>query len=384
MKEKTSDNPDAFLGYAKQLYRGLLYLVKKTAIVSIENNDDICVYDGYGYLVLEQVKDKNKRKVTVISDDFLDTILNWVKLYQQDKNKFNNRTKCVLALLLKNDVDDIIQSATVAKALNDCEDVYNKILARIKQQKKNSAYVSDFEKYKNDIIAILQYFEVSRPENSAELDCIDVIKNFLKGKMDASHIENCAQQLLGWFLEKTVNKETKETKNIEVTYNDFLAAFSKLNGNNIVVNYPQKEQISSNINDDSKMFIRQLKLLELNPVMIDEAKCDYWSWQYLQNYDLKDGRITTKEIDKMYGNLCSRWRMNKENIEIDNINDEVQFGKKLYFTSLKEKVQISGVTIQGDDVCISRGVHNYLADDIKKYDIGWHPKFKELLDENSK
>ena len=289
MKKKTSDNPDAFLGYAKQLYRGLFYLVKKTDSIRIENNDDICVYDEYGYLVLEQVKDKNKRKVTAISDDFLDTILNWVKLYQQDRNKFSNRTKCVLALLLKNDVDDIIQSATVAKAFNDCENVYNKILARVKQQKKNSAYVSDFEKYKKDVIAILQYFEVSRPENSAELDCLDVIKNFLKDKVDSSHIENCAQQLLGWFLEKTVNKKTKETKNIEVTYNDFLAAFSKLNGNNIVVNYPQKEQISSNINDDSKMFIRQLKLLELNPVMIDEAKCDYWSWQYLQNYDLKDG-----------------------------------------------------------------------------------------------
>lgn len=382
MKKKTSDNPDAFLGYTKQLYRGLFYLVKKTATVSIENNDDICVYDEYGYLVLEQVKDKNK-KVTVISDDFLDTVLNWVKLYQQNRNKFSNRTKCVLALLLKNDVDDIIQSATVAKAFNDCENVYSKILARIKQQKKASSYVSDFEKYKNDIIEVLQYFDVSRPENSAEIDCLNEIKNFLKDKMDTSHIDNCAEQLLGWFLEKTVNQETKKTKNITVSFNDFLAAFSKLNGNNIVVNYPQKEQISYYVNDN-KIFIQQLKLLELNSVMINDAKCDYLSWQYLQNNDLKDGRITTKEIDKMCENLCSLWRMNKENIEIDNINDDIQFGKRLYFTSLKEKVQINGVTIQGDDVCISRGVHNYLADDIEKYDIGWHPKFKELLDENSK
>lgn len=382
MKKKTSDNPDAFLGYTKQLYRGLFYLVKKTATVSIENNDDICVYDEYGYLVLEQVKDKNK-KVTVISDDFLDTVLNWVKLYQQNRNKFSNRTKCVLALLLKNDVDDIIQLATVAKAFNDCENVYSKILARIKQQKKASSYVSDFEKYKNDIIEVLQYFDVSRPENSAEIDCLNEVKNFLKDKMDTSHIDNCAEQLLGWFLEKTVNQETKKTKNITVSFNDFLAAFSKLNGNNIVVNYPQKEQISYYVNDN-KIFIQQLKLLELNSVMINDAKCDYLSWQYLQNNDLKDGRITTKEIDKMYENLCSLWRMNKENIEIDNINDDIQFGKRLYFTSLKEKVQINGVTIQGDDVCISRGVHNYLADDIEKYDIGWHPKFKELLDENSK
>ena len=44
--------------------------------------------------------------------------------------------------------------------------------------------------------------------------------------MNSSHIENCAQQLLGWFLEKTVNKETKKTKNIEVTYNDFQIALS--------------------------------------------------------------------------------------------------------------------------------------------------------------
>ena len=42
--------------------------------------------------------------------------------------------------------------------------------------------------------------------------------------------------------------------------------------------------------------------------------------------------------------------MNKENIEIYNINDDVQFGKKLYFTSLKEKVQINGVTIQGANI----------------------------------
>ena len=383
MKKKTSDNPDAFLGYTKQLYRGLFYLVKKTATVSIENNDDICVYDEYGYLVLEQVKDKNK-KVTVISDDFLDTVLNWVKLYQQNRNKFSNRTKCILALLLKNDVDDIIQSATVAKAFNDCENVYSKILARIKQQKKASSYVSDFEKYKNDIIEVLQYFDVSRPENSAEIDCLNEIKNFLKDKMDTSHIDNCAEQLLGWFLEKTVNQETKKTKNITVSFNDFLAAFSKLNGNNIVVNYPQKEQISYNINDETQIFIKQLRLLELEDVMINEARCDYWSWQYLRNNDLKDGRITAKEIYNMYDNLCSQWRINKSNIEIDNINDGVKFGKRLYFTSLNEKVQINGVIIQGNELSISRGVYNYLADDIEKYDIGWHPKFKELLDENSK
>lgn len=384
MKKKTSDNPDAFLGYAKQLYRGLFYLVKKTANVSIEKNDDICVSDEYGYLILEQVKDKNKRKVTVSSDDFLDSILNWVKLYQQNRDKFNYRTKCVLALLLKNDVDDIIQSATVVQNYKDGETVYNKILAQIKQKKKDSVYVSDFEKCKNDIIAVLQYFEVSRPENSAELDCLEEIKKFLKNKMDSSHIENCAQQLLGWFLEKTVNKETKETKNIEVTYNDFLIAFSKLGGNNIVINYPRKEQISYNVNDETQVFIQQLKLLKLDDFMINEAKCDYWSWLYLENNDLNDGRITSKEINNMYSGLCSRWRMNKTITETETNTDDIQFGVKLYLKSLREKVQINGVTIQGDDVCISRGVHNYLADDIEKYNIGWHPKFKELLNENSK
>lgn len=60
MRNNPSDSVDGFLGYANQIYRGLGYLIDKLSTVLIEKDDDVVVSDDYGYLFLEQVKEKEK------------------------------------------------------------------------------------------------------------------------------------------------------------------------------------------------------------------------------------------------------------------------------------------------------------------------------------
>lgn len=376
MKKKTTDNPDSFLGYAKQVYRGLFYLLKKQTSVFIEKNDDILVSDEYGYLVLEQVKDKNTKKIMATSPDFLDTILHWADLYEHNKEKFNDRTKCVLALLLKNEIDELILSCEMAKTKSECEEIYLKILTKLKTLKQRSYYL-DFEKHKTALLKIIKIFETTAPIISARDDCENEIKNFLEDKIEKARIKNYSEQILGWFFKAAVNDENKQLRLINITFDDFISKCLRLNGENIQVNYPEPYQLEKSFDDYSKIFVKQLKLLNLDKELIDDAVLAFWSWDYLLNNDFKDGRVTMPEINRMYSNLCARWRSNKMEISCQCLG--VEMGKRLYRQSLREKVQISGVSIYGDEESISRGVHNYLANDIEKYNIGWHPDFKVLL-----
>lgn len=378
MKKRTPDNPDSFLGYAKQIYRGLFYLLKKRANVYIEKNDDIYVYDDYGFLVLEQVKDLKLNKLTATNPNFLDTILNWANIYTKHKNKFNDRTKCILALLLKNQTDDLIMSCELAKTDKECEKAYLNILAKIKSS-KDTSYSQDFQKYKSAILKIIKIFEIEKPIISAKDDCEQEIKNFLQGKISKERVKNYSDQILGWFLKATVNIENKQLREVHVTFDDLCQKCFQLNGETIHVNYPDISQLEKSFDEHSKMYVRQLELLNLDEIFINEAIEDFLSWDYLLNNDFKDGRVTSPEINKMYNNLCSRWRVNKLDLEYQCSG--IEMGRRLYIQSLKEPVQILGVSIYGDPMCISRGVHNYLADNIDKYNIGWHPNFKELLDD---
>ena len=124
MRNNPSDSVDGFLGYANQIYRGLGYLIDKLSTVLIEKDDDVVVSDDYGYLFLEQVKEKEKVIFRVTSPDFLKTLKNWVNLYINKKDKFNERTKCILTLVCRNEVDDDLILFNNAKNMEDCEEAY--------------------------------------------------------------------------------------------------------------------------------------------------------------------------------------------------------------------------------------------------------------------
>ena len=135
MRNNPSDSVDGFLGYANQIYRGLGYLIDKLSTVLIEKDDDVVVSDDYGYLFLEQVKEKEKVIFRVTAPDFLKTLKNWVNLYINKKDKFNERTKCILTLVCRNEVDDDLILFNNAKNMEDCEEAYHKLIQRIKNIK---------------------------------------------------------------------------------------------------------------------------------------------------------------------------------------------------------------------------------------------------------
>ena len=167
MRNNPSDSVDGFLGYANQIYRGLGYLIDKLSTVLIEKDDDVVVSDDYGYLFLEQVKEKEKVIFRVTSPDFLKTLKNWVNLYINKKDKFNERTKCILTLVCRNEVDDDLILFNNAKNMEDCEEAYHKLIQRIKNI-KDTSYRDFFTAHKNETIQILKIFEIYKPHKELQ------------------------------------------------------------------------------------------------------------------------------------------------------------------------------------------------------------------------
>lgn len=382
MRNNPSDSVDGFLGYANQIYRGLGYLIDKLSTVLIEKDDDVVVSDDYGYLFLEQVKEKEKVIFRVTSPDFLKTLKNWVNLYINKKDKFNERTKCILTLVCRNEVDDDLILFNNAKNMEDCEEAYHKLIQRIKNI-KDTSYRDFFTAHKNETIQILKIFEIYKPHKELQNELNDLIIKNLSDKISSNRFNNFIDQIIGWFFRLAVNEKNKKLSLIEIKYSDFLKKCLKLNGEVEIINYPTQEQICKNHNNYSDRYIKQLKIINMDKNIIDSATTDYLSWEYLRNNDFRDGRFSQEDLNNTYSNLYNSWNEKKLRVNMQPTLNSEDKGKALYLDCLEEKVYISGVSIQGNEKCISRGAYNFLAnqDDDIEYSIGWHPDYKVRLNE---
>lgn len=382
MSNNSSDSVDGFLGYANQIYRGLGYLIDKQSTVLIEKDDDVVVSDDYGYLCLEQVKEKENTLLRVTSPDFLKTLKNWVTLYITKKDKFNDRTKCILTLVCRNEVDEDLIQFNNAISAEDCKEAYLRLIQRVKNI-KDTSYRKFFTTYKGETTKILGIFEIYKPHSELQKELNDIMVKKLAGMISSNRFNNFTEQIIGWFFKLAVNEKNKQLSLIEIKYDNFLKKCFKLNGEVEIINYPTKEQISNDCSNYSNRYIRQLEIINMDKSIIAAATTDYLSWEYLRNNDFRDGRFSQQDLNNTYSNLYSSWNERKTRVNLNtNLGDEAK-GKTLYLDCLEEKVYISGVYIQGNEKCISRGAHNFLAnqENDNGYSIGWHPDYKVKLNE---
>ena len=145
-----------------------------------------------------------------------------------------NNLKEIENQLLKNEIDELILSCEMAKTKSECEEIYLKILTKLKTLKQRSYYL-DFEKHKTALLKIIKIFETTAPIISARDDCENEIKNFLEDKIEKARIKNYSEQILGWFFKAAVNDENKQLRLINITFDDFISKCLRLNGENIQV-----------------------------------------------------------------------------------------------------------------------------------------------------
>lgn len=381
MVKKSSDNPDAMLGYSRQAWRALYHLISTRKDVFLEKHDDVSVLNDTVFLILEQIKDKDK-KLTATSDDFFKTLLSWAKKYKNEPQKFCADTKCILYQSFNIEPDLIIQKVSEAKDDKEANDVYELLLQEIQKTQKQD-YIENMIKLKTEFLYVISHFKFEQAHSSPGLEneTREFVKRWVKDfspKEDADFVTN---SLIGWFLENINKDRNKQKHEIKIFYNDFLKKYSSLiSSSDEVVTFTQKEDIPEN--EEKQYYVKQLELLNLEEKKIQDAIYKYLSWIELIDKNVANGKITQNNLNSSYGEFHENWDMNKNDILLQNQNlNEEEIGKLIYYKSLREKFKIQGVEIKnGNDIDISKGVCSYLSNkEVSDYEIGWHPRYKELI-----
>lgn len=380
---------EIFNGFIKQVPRAMFYLLKGAHSVKIESEDDVSVLNINGTVeIVEQLKTSESKNVFANnSNDFWETIYNWVLNWIEfpENCKFTKNTKFIIYSANKNSIiGNCLQRLLTVDGFKDFENALNFCESKI--SKKNETIQEYFHKIKeNKEIAynIIKNLIIEQPEESISQDLDKLVEKKYQKVWGAETFDCFVQKLNGWYSKKILGREGSELKKCEITSLEleaFKANFSKfekkvryITGN---LTAEEKQKLETNL------FVEQLRVVEIPDEIIYIAKKDYIGWTTFKDNDLIEGISTQEILNDTYLNLKNRWHENKDEIFSTHKDlTEIEKGKKLYHTSLKEPLFINGVDLIGDIKGASRGVHNFLADqDLDSdYSIGWHPKYSNIF-----
>lgn len=376
MGEYRGSNPRSFLGYTKQISRGIYYLLAYDCTVRLEHEDDISVIDDLGNIVIvEQCKDISLKPVKYTSKEFLNTLYNWVLMYTVSSEKITDKTEFILFLENSNTLDKVLTNYLYADNSGaDIEKLQNLIL-KINSKTKNIKEIIEFFAKNTKILQdILKRLKIERPKSQTDTET-DIL-NIVLSKYAFLHenSEDFISKLYGWFIEK-VNASTSFIEIKNSNFNEFKAKYF---GYKEALKLPNKKDVIVNKDDEQeKFYVKQLHLVTDNNTILTAAMVDYLRYNNMIDSYLLQGKITQTDINEMYDDMVISWSENKEDIE-NKIQDEKDKGYALYKACIEDDLHLNGISFY-DKKATARGAYNYIADKKGGIKIGWHPKYKEIL-----
>lgn len=388
---------DKLFGYTIQVKQMLYELVTSdiSDIISIEFLDDVATQNEDETRVI-QIKSSSSKNNPISNRavDFWKTFYNWVN-YVKQKDIDVNKTKFKL-LLYSNDIKKInsicqeFNNATnIKEAEMALEQAKNKILMNGNQEIYRKYANEIFDKRNKEIIeGIIVNFKVETQLNS------DFDENLLEKLRHRiildEYLEVILRNLLGW-VHKEIEKYTKYGKPAFISglefENELKSQLKMYRANNILHAFSLdiEEGDAEKEVKNNEIYIKQLDLIDTDyEEKIDAAKAFLRNSIDKTNWADK-GIVTSKGFEEYQRKLIEDWK-NTRNIEKlnkeanVNLTDE-HIGKKIYYSCLRN----STVNLQGCELpyYFCKGEYNHLANDLV---VGWHLKYKELLEsgENEK
>ena len=121
-------------------------------------------------------------------------------------------------------------------------------------------------------------------------------------------------------------------------------------------------------------FVRQMQFIEFAEDRILHGITDFLAAKTNRVHYAQHGLVHSESFSEFQRALESAWRNHRDEIELNQEEDEVSRGKLLAFRCFREKVRLQGMDVPWDFV---PGCFHALAD---VPTIGWHPRYAILLD----
>lgn len=345
--------------------------------------EDVAVEDPLGEV--EAVQVKSASKVNPISNHSVDlwkTFGNWIRAIE---SKEFTAEKTVFHLRLGRK-----RSGTICESFSEASTSQN---ASEAMEKAKSEFFTTKDKLKKGIPEELRedietVFASSRSGLMRNIVtrfqlsfgtgyAYEELLNRLKTKfIDDDVAEDVLLHALGW-VKKEIDNAIEHDELPFIDANEFrveISAFrDRLKARNYLPSFagpPLLEQIELH---RLRVFVRQLNLINFSEDRILSGIADYLSAKTNRVEYAQRGYVHSESFLEFENALKSLWQNHRDEVELDQSEEEVVRGQRLAFRCFRETLRLQGIDVPTDFV---RGCFHSLADGPS---IGWHPRYKALV-----
>lgn len=383
--------PDKVYAYSLQV-RHIMYELLECNdgdAVSVEVFDDIGVEKEDGKSIAIQAKSvlSERNPVSNRAKDLWKTFYNWLVAVQEEEIKIECTTCRLLITVDKHgSIVDLFNDAITEDEANQAwETAKSEFYDEDGNEKKIGDEYADY---------IRTFFSNNNKSNACS-----IIRKFELETMKKAHTESLYQRfdqkvyiardslditfiyMLGWIDKRTA--ELAENRKPMVIYgkdfrNELTAKYREINQKLSLVEIAPKpsEEMISNELGVFRVYIEQLDIVNCDYTDKIEAVSDYLQASANRTAWAERGDVSQDVISSYSEELFKVWKNNKKILDITQKNlNESDRGQLLYFECKNRQIDM-GVLVAPS--FFTSGCFQELADDES---IGWHPKYKEILQE---
>lgn len=348
--------------------------------ISIEKFDDITFHSGEDVLEQLQTKHVTNKNLTDSSVDLWKTLRIWSNQFR--RHLLDPRTT---NLILLTTAEAPPGSAAYylrlqARNLKKAQEILEEIASKSVSASNKPAY-EEFRKLsaskRSQLIRSIYVLDRS-PEM---LKVSGLLNHELRLATKPSNVSVFATRLEGWWLRKAVDhlagiQARITAEELQAQLQDLREQF-KLD--NLPIDYGDV-QVPASDSYESRRFVRQLAIIELNSNRIGRAILDYYRAVKQRSRWIGDHLVTESELTEYERRLVEGWAEIFESmLEAKGTSNEQTVGRAVY-----DRVMIDQqlhLRPSCTEMYVMKGSYHMLADGTL---VGWHPRFSELLGGASK
>ena len=374
--------PGQYLGYALQPVRLCFHLLNggQNSTASIEHLDDVALRNSYEMVLLEQTKSALKQNpISDWSEDLWKTFGNWMDsissgLVDPASTRFQLYVTPMRSGYWAQRLSDTNFPDDVLGLISDLREAVDSLSRRPKCY-KNLRQLFDADS--RITTALVSNFRLRSEE-----DPIEPIRNILRLTVQEEILEHFCAYAIG-LAKQRADSMIRVGQPAVLDTNEFRrdvrAFIAKNNLARMLPSFatsPAPEVIEQTL-DDQPMFVRQLNIVDMPHSIIVRAIGDFLQSASDKTDWAEKGLVVNDSLLEFDTNLMQQYELKK--LEIDELHGDLELagrGILLYSQCTSTSANLDGREVPSHFV---PGCYNGLAD---RLELGWHPSFASILDED--
>jgi hypothetical protein len=352
--------------------------------VSVEVLEDVAVEGPEGEVDVTQLKSASKTNpISNRSVELWKTLANWVRAVETEELEVGKTTFCLrLGRKRSGPICELFaQASSLQSARAAVEKAKSEFFTKAGGVKKGIP--DDLRVTVETVFAPAHAAALQRIISNFELSfgtahAFDELLDRLKTKFIEEEVaEDVLLHALGWVkkeIDSAIENDAPPAISFEEFRNEITAFRARLRARDYLPSFaglpPSPGQIELH---KLRVFVKQLNLIKYSENQILRGITDFLSAKANRVQYAKRGYVASDSFQEFESALQSLWENHREEIELNQSEEEVFRGKRLAAQCFRETVRLQGIDVPADFV---RGCFHSLAD---KPTIGWHPRYEMLL-----